>query len=215
MIGGNGIRMLILSSVVVIATGGISWLWQSHRVLHTARRTPADSAGALLVVLGQRLENDAPTPGFTRRLDRAARLFQGTPDARILILGGHTGRARLSEAQAGRDYLVGHGIPAQAIDLEDHSRHTLENLRKAREMLPTLGNPVPVLITCRYHLARTSELARGLGLEHRLCAAEERFTYGMGQLLAILREGYFLHWYRVGRRWSEWTGNRSSLARIN
>ncbi len=214
-IGSDGIRMLALSSLIIVVTGGISWLWQSHRVLSTARRTPPHSAGPLLVVLGQKLQSDTPTPDFERRLDRAVRLFADTPGAHILILGGYTGRAQLSEAGAGREYLVRQGIPPEAIHVEDHSRHTLENLRQAREMLPALGNPVAVLITCRYHLARTSELARGLGLNHRLCAAEEHFTYGPIQLLAILREGYFLHWYRVGRRWSEWRGNRFNLARIN
>ncbi len=214
-IGGDGLRMLALSSLLILATGGISWFWHAYRVLSVARRARADVGGPLLVVLGRKLRADAPSADFKRRLERAATLYSRHGHAHILILGGRTARARLSEAEAGRTYLMEQGIPPDAIHVEHRSRHTLENLREARELLPTLGGHRPVLITCRSHLARAAALAHGLGLEHRLCAAEDAFSYRPGQLAAVLREGYFLHWYWVGRRWSEWTGNHASLGRIN
>jgi hypothetical protein len=79
--------------------------------------------------------------------------------------------------------------------------------RRSREPL--------ALITSRYHLARTEALARGLRLQPALCAAEDHWRDGLVPALRLLREGYLLHWYRVGKAWSEWTGNSRSLAKIS
>ena len=71
-----------------------------------------------------------------------------------------------------------------------------------------------VLVSRRYHLARAQALARGLGLQPVLCAAEERLGRDPWTCWRLVLEAYYLHWYAVGKTWSRWTGNRHSLARI-
>ena len=214
IMGSGGFRTLILATMVLLGTGGLSWLWCCARVIATAIRTRADITSPTLVVFGHRLRDGAVSRRFAERLDRAIALHGLSPARRILLLGGITGDATRSEAEAGRVYLLEHGVNRDLIETEDQSKHTLENLRAARGLLSSEQDPPPVFVTSRDHLARIAAMAGGLRMKHRLCAAEERFRPTVFTLVRVLREAFFLHWYWVGRRWSEWTGARSNLERI-
>jgi uncharacterized SAM-binding protein YcdF (DUF218 family) len=217
MIGSDGAFTFVLSNLLIVCTWGASLVWQVVRVRRVARATAAatDPPPGVLMVLGVRLQKDQVTREYARRLQRAADLFAGGGDPTILVLGGRTGGASVSEAEQGRRFLVAAGIPPGRILVEDRSAHTLENLRHARILLQQRSERPLALITSRYHLARSHAMARGLRLQAALCAAEDRWRDGLVPTLLLLREGYLLHWYHVGKTWSEWTGNRRSLAKIS
>ncbi|MFO1429422.1 MAG: YdcF family protein [Candidatus Competibacteraceae bacterium] len=214
-IGLDGWAMLVLSIVLIGVTAGLTWLWQLGRVYRIARYTPCMVVPAgSIVVLGQRLQGESVGWEYAQRLERAHALYERNAGTEILLVGGKTGASRYSEAEQGRRFLAARGVPEHCLRLEDRSRHTLENLRHARV---TLGdrNQLPfVLVTSRYHLARSQALALGLNLRPRLCAAEERLRLDAPTLLQLLREAFYLHWYIVGKTWSQWTGNRKSLGKI-
>jgi len=214
-IGGDGFFTLFLSNLLLIGSGGLLLVALLIHVIVVAYRAPirAASAGRCLV-LGQMLNQGRPGPDFRQRLERAFDLHRQHPRNGILILGGHTSPGGPSEASAGRDYLVARGVPAECIEVEDHSRHTLENLRQARRLLDG-DQRRPILITNRFHLARSLSLARGLGLDPQACAADQRLRWSPRQAARLLQEAYLLHWYHVGRTWSRLTRNQRMLARIS
>ncbi|WP_455218116.1 YdcF family protein [Kaarinaea lacus] len=214
----EGILTLLLSNVVLALSAGITGLWALRIVYrHAAVATPVIPGDhQFLLVLGKRLENGKADAEYQQRLQRAAHILKNLPDGQAVILGGITGGHPVSEAEAGKDILVGLGISASKILMEDSSRDTLENLRFAREMLSnsnTTQQPV-ALITNRYHLARAHTFAGGLGIDHTLCAAEDRFTMNANILARLVIEAYFLHWYYSGKYWSAWTNNKKWLDRI-
>jgi vancomycin permeability regulator SanA len=210
-LGRDGLFTLALSILVIAATAGLSLLLAGMAVFRRAWGSPAViPACDLLLVPGHRLEENRPVRVFTQRLDRACQLFAQGLVGRILVLGGRTGANSLSEAELGRSYLLGCGVPASALEAECSSRHTLENLRMARDHMGS-SNPRLGLVSSRYHLARCLALAAGLGLHPAPCAAEERPAL---RLHDWLREAFFLHWYHTGRLWSELTRNEASLKRI-
>ena len=215
IIGKDGLVTLVLSNLLILATAGLSWLWQLGCVHRVARRA-ADSAPALelAMVLGFRLKDNGVCREYAQRLDRARVLLSARTVQRVVIVGGRTGNAEASEAAMGKQFLVARGVPESAILLEESSRHTLENLRHARATIRLDKGAKFVLITSRYHLARSLALALGLNLRPLPCAAEARLSYDPRTIFKLAREAYFLHWYHVGRIWSRWTGNRKSLARI-
>ncbi|MBL8258877.1 MAG: YdcF family protein [Candidatus Competibacteraceae bacterium] len=214
-IGWNGAAMLVLSNLVLLATAGLSGVWLYYRVWRIARGTPVSGIeGEWIVVLGARLIGDAVGPGYARRLRRAAALYRADPRRRVLLVGGPTGGA-ISEAECGREFLRASGIPAPALFVEDQSLNTLDNLRHARRLRAELRDRPFVLVTSRHHLARSEALARGLALHPRLCAAEDRLDLNPLTVWRLGREAYYLHWYRVGKAWSRWTGNRRNLTRIS
>src|ERR1700722_4423508 len=113
-------------------------------------------------------------PCYQARLERAHALWRQSEHARIVILGGVTARGFRSEATAGAACLLEKGVRQEAIETEDRSRHTLENLVLYRERYPPGQAELTVLVTSRFHMARSSLLAMGLGIAHRRCAAEAR-----------------------------------------
>lgn len=214
-VGWDGAAMLLLSNLVLVATAGLSGLWLLYRVWRIARVTPtAGVEGDWIVVLGARLIRDRVAPGYARRLRRAAALHRDDPRRRILLVGGPTGGSR-SEAECGRDFLRELGVPAASVFVEDQSLNTLDNLRHARQLRAELRERAFVLVTSRFHLARSGALARGLALRPVLCAAEDRLHHDPAMVWRLAREAYYLHWYAVGKAWTRWTGNRRNLARIS
>ena len=214
-LGLDGLAMLVLSTLIIVATVGLSWLWQLLRVYRIARFTPSTAVPCgLIVVLGSRLRNDAISQDYAKRLRKARELYEQGCSRQILILGGKTGNSRNSEADQGRRFLSAQGVPEHSILIEDTSLHTLENLRHARATLNDPSTSPFAMITSRYHLARSQWLAVGLNLQPVLCAAEERLSCDTATVLRLIQEAYYLHWYVVGKAWSQWTGNKKSLGKI-
>ena len=210
--------MLALSVAIMTLSGGATFAAAVIRVWRTARAAPAtvgaDVSPRCAVVLGHRLDPlDQPTAAYRARLDRARALAAQWPDLRLVLLGGRTGTGRITEAEAGRRMLVERGVAAGRIVLEHRSRHTLENLVHYRARLA--GDGPPVLITSRFHLARASLLADGLGIAHLPCAAEERWQPGIDVVRPLLMEALLIHWYITGRLFARLTGNRRMAARIS
>ena len=211
-VGLDGFAMLLASLVVMAASGGLLYLWCLRRVVVVARRTPADTGSqqGWLVVPGVCLGRGGDVPAdFQMRLART--LAAGS--APILLLGGRTSaHDPRSEAEAGAAWLLAHGVDPARLHREDASRNTLENLRGVRERIGE-GTP-PMLITNRYHLARTGLLAAGLKLDHRLCSAENTLKWTPPVVGKVMLEAFFIHWYLVGRAVARVLRHRGMLARI-
>ena len=215
MLGSDGLFTLMLSNFILLACLGFTLIPVARRVYRTAKTTPSTSgAGCLLIVMGARLKNDEITRIFRQRLDRTLAIYDPERSMRIMILGGVTLGNRSSEAEKGQKYLLARGISADHLLVENQSLNTLENLKHAQPLIARHGRH-PVLISNRFHLARCSALARGIGIEHDLCAAEQAFLFSFPMTLQVFSEAYYLHWYEVGKRWSRWTRNKKSLARIS
>lgn len=213
-IGGNGIKMLFISLLAILATGGISLLAMQFRVWRTALRTGAAApACRQLLVLGRQLKQGECTEEFRLRLQRAQRLLEASLGETIYILGGITSANGPSEAAAGHDYLLAQGCDPERLFLEERSRHTLENLQQIRDF-PGLDTDF-TLITSRYHLARSAAMAWGMGLNPQLCAAESAIRLTPSTLTKLITEGFLLHWYYVGKHWAHLVNDRQSIDRIS
>ena len=206
-----------LTLCVILLTGGTAWLFALGRVLQTARTGAALAPdGEWLLVPGKRLVADRPDGDFRERLRRAADLAGCPPRHPILILGGRTGAARISEAEAGETFLrslpEGEGL---RVHLEAASQDTLTNLRNVRELL---GHRAPgasvTLISNRYHLARLGLIAESLGLRPRLYPAEPVLAHDWTTRRHLLRESLFYLWFNVGKGWATLIRSRRMLARV-
>lgn len=207
--------MLAISILMMLASGGLTWLAAALWVMQAARRTGMTSAATIgakdraIVVLGHRLDPDAaPSGAFRARLGRAVGLWRAAPARRILVLGGPSRPEQPSEAEVGRAVLIAQGVPDGCIHSEIRSRHTLENLRSLRGALAA-DQGTPTLVTSRPHLARAALMARGMRIGCEPCAAEPRLD--AAGLAAIPREAFLLHWYVTGRTVA-WLLNSQRLA---
>ncbi len=211
-IGRDGFTTLFLSTLVATGTGGLSLLGCLWHVITVARRTPTIlPKDGCRVVLGVCLDSDG---NVSRDFKIRLRRVLGSPLGPILLLGGYTNpNTPYSEAGAGKKWLVARGIPAPLIEVEDGSRHTLENLQEVRARLANAQTSA-MMITNRYHLARTSMMARHLNIAHSLCPAEDRFTWSVLIAGKLFLEAIFIHWYQVGRVTAHLLRHQGMLQRI-
>ena len=217
-ISSDGFAMLGLSNLVIVASLGLSLLIALLHTAWIAFKTPATVKPSKWVwVLGVQLVSNLPSHDYRLRLRRARSLYNKFKNISIVVLGGITGKSCISEAEAGKEYLLAHGLPESGINLEQESSHTLENLRFAQAMvcadMPEDEHSV-VLISNRYHLARCRAMAKKLSIPHQLCAAEDRLVFSLRNAMLILKEAYQLHWYLVGCRWASMTNNQKMLMRL-
>ena len=214
-VGLDGYFTLLLSNLALLATAGLYWLWLINIVYQRAKHAAVEVPNCdLLAVLGMRPENNQINNEFMTRLDRAAKLFEQGHANTILVIGGKTGNNTYSEAELGIRYLLVQGLCADNLIGEDHSRHTLENLHNAKRLFMEQGGQNAAIITSRYHLERSHRMANSLLLAHRLCAAEDEFTWNAKTLINILKEAYFIHWYEIGKAWAYGINSQKSLSRI-
>ena len=127
-------------------------------------------------------------------------------------MGGKTGEADISEAQAGLNYLRRQGGSEAGIKLEQDSSSTLENLRNSRHML---DQQTAIIISNRYHLARCGAFAASLAIPHQLCASENAFSLDAGNFAKCLLEAFYLHWFATGKYWATLFKNQRMLEKIN
>lgn len=208
---GDALKTLALSVGVLIASGCLSYLTVLGRVFFHAWTAPIQDTADIYLLFGKKLTFERPDADYTARLER---LLELAPQQTI-ILGGKTGKAVYSEAQAGFDYLCSRGYPGEFLHLEQDSLNTLENLKNARQLLEGRNAEYALFISSRYHLARCGMLARSLGIPYRLCAAESRFKPTPSNLLRVLAEAFYLHWFLSGKYWAKITANRKMLEKIS
>jgi len=102
------------------------------------------------------------------RFTQALELYQQGKIKKILLSGGWgrlIGSERVSEARAGKAYLVRFGIPASDILLETESRNTRENALFSKQLLAQMpGRERCLLITSAWHMRRASACFDKIGL---------------------------------------------------
>lgn len=178
--------VLLLVGVVSLAVDIAAFSRQSDTA-------PADAA----IVLGAAVYDEAPSPVFAERLRHAAELFRSGQVERIVVTGGVGQGDTLAESEAGRDWLIGAGIPADRILIETRSRTTKQNLVFAQPLLGEHSIHRVLIVSDPLHMRRAMRMAADLGMDaHPSPTRTSRFQTLGTQLPMLLREVYFnLHYF--------------------
>ncbi len=97
----DGVFTLSLTILIGIVSVGLPFAIAVVMGLAIGLNTKTGPATDALVVFGKRLVHDLPDADYRARLHTAVQLATDRPGSRIVILGGQTGSARLTEAAAG------------------------------------------------------------------------------------------------------------------
>ncbi len=156
----NLTRLGIAAVVGAIAVAA----YTSFRIWDQGGRDDSRPADAI-VVLGAAQYNGRPSPLFQARLDHAIQLYEDGI-APILIVTGGKGLAGdvVSEAEVARAYAIEHGVPAEAILVEDRGTNTLESLKTVGTMLREQSLDTAVFVSDRTHMLRVLRMARDQGV---------------------------------------------------
>lgn len=173
------------------------WVYQVAQITiavrHQAQLDEARPAD-VIVVLGAAEYNGRPSPVFKSRLDHAYDLFQRKLAPRLLTTGGSGGELVHTEAEVGRQYLAGKGIPVETIYIEPEGATTAQSTAASAEIIKRMGWNTCILVSDGYHLFRAKRMMSSYGLD---CVgsprqAKELSSFQTGWLYLRQAVGYSL-----------------------
>ena len=156
--------MLIrLVAIAVVGSLGLT-VFATYRIFEQGQRDERAAADAI-VVMGAAQYDGTPSPLFAARLDHAVNLFLDGVAPRLIVTGGMAEGDRTTEAASGRDYAIAHGVPADAIQVEDRSRTTLESVRAVAALMADDGITSAVFVSDPSHMLRVLRMASDAGIQ--------------------------------------------------
>jgi uncharacterized SAM-binding protein YcdF (DUF218 family) len=159
--------LLLVLALAIATMAWCRWVYvQIHRYAGIDQvAQAAQVAGAVpvdaIVVFGAAEYDGRPSPVYRARLDHGLSLFHHGIAPLLITLGGNGGD-QYNEGAVGREYLMGMGVPRQAIIAETVSRNTEESALRVSVIARANGLHRLVIVSDGTHLFRI----------HKICAAE-------------------------------------------
>ncbi len=146
---------LIMGLVILLIVGGV--------ILHAAGSSAPKNLD-YVIVLGARVYDKTPSPLYQKRLDAAVAYLEANPGTKVVVTGGMGNGEKISEGEAGANYLMEQGVDKDRILIENQSDNTYQNLRYALRLIGTRENLG--IITNDFHVYRALAIARKTGLKN-------------------------------------------------
>jgi len=159
LIGIGGVALLLLAAVA--AAGILGAARDIRRQSETDEVRPAD----VIVVLGAAEYRGRPSPVLQARLNHALFLYLQKMAPRILTTGGAGGDRSFTEGAVGRAYLSQHGVPSEAILVEDEGSSTVESTAAAAEIMQRMNLKSCIVVSDGYHIYRVKKMLEARGVE--------------------------------------------------
>jgi uncharacterized SAM-binding protein YcdF (DUF218 family) len=157
----RAVAIAILAAGALLA-GAIGYV--SVRIERQSNRDEAQTADVILV-LGAAEYRGRPSQVLRARLDHALELYQRKLAPLILTTGGAGGDPVFTEGGVGRSYLIGHGVPPEAIIIENEGETTVESTAMAGEIMRRMGLRSVIVVSDGYHIYRVKRMLQFRGLD--------------------------------------------------
>jgi uncharacterized SAM-binding protein YcdF (DUF218 family) len=173
----NAIALAVIALLVTVAI-------LSVRIEQQSTREEAQVADVILV-LGAAEYRGRPSPVLRARLDHALELYNLKLAPRILTTGGSGGDPVFTEGGVGRSYLTSHGVPSEAIIVENEGESTVQSTAMAGEIMRRMELHSVIVVSDGYHVYRVKKMLEFRGLkvygsprhEHNPSPLHERWNY--------------------------------------
>jgi uncharacterized SAM-binding protein YcdF (DUF218 family) len=150
------VALVAVAVLVTIAYTAVQIGRQSER--EEAR--PAD----VILVLGAAEYRGKPSPVLKARLDHALDLYNRKFAPRVLTTGGAGGDPIFTEGGVGRSYLVAHGVPSEAVIVEDQGESTVHSIAASAEIMRRMSLRSVIVVSDGYHIFRVKRMLQSQGL---------------------------------------------------
>ena len=148
-------KYLVIAVVIYLAVTAVQvWL--------TGQRYSPQASGAI-VVMGAAQYNGVPSPDLRARLEQASLLWHQHYASTVMVTGSKEPGDVYTEAQASARYLESVGVPATDI-LKAGGRDSWQNLSEAAPLLIARGETTVLVVTDKFHVARSMAIASSVGL---------------------------------------------------
>jgi uncharacterized SAM-binding protein YcdF (DUF218 family) len=184
----------ILSAVAALA-GVIAYV--SVRIERQSTRDEARHADVILV-LGAAEYRGRPSQVLRARLDHALELYQRKLAPLVLTTGGAGGDPVFTEGGVGRSYLIGHGVPPEAIIVETEGETTVESTAMAGEIMRRMGLRSVIVVSDGYHIYRVKRMLQFRGLSVYGSPRKERTPEGLREDWNYVKQAIGYLMWRAG-----------------
>ena len=158
------IRHLVRLALAAIVLAAVLTGWATYRIWDVGSRDDRRPVDAI-VVLGAAQYNGRLSAILKARLDHAIDLYQAGIAPYLVMTGGKGGPTDVTtEAESGRAYAIGRGVPATAILMENRGRTTLESIRGVAAVFRDHAIRSAVFVSDRSHMLRVLRIARDEGI---------------------------------------------------
>src|SRR5947208_3225629 len=123
------------------------------------------SAAEVILVLGAAEYRGRPSPVLKARLDHALELYNRKLAPRIMTTGGAGGEHVFTEGTVGRAYLTSHGVPPEAVIVENEGESTVQSTTVAIEIMYRMGLRTVIVVSDGYHIYRVKRMLQTRGLK--------------------------------------------------
>ncbi|MGY1781929.1 YdcF family protein [Geodermatophilus sp. SYSU D01036] len=147
---------VVLAALLLVASTAAAIWW-------TARQDARPASDAI-VVLGSAQYNGVPSSIFEARLEHALSLWEDGVAPVVVTVGGKAAGDQFTEAEAGRDYLLGRGIPEESLLAVPEGVDTLESMRAVGTAFGERGWTSAVVVTDPWHAMRAERMAEDAGI---------------------------------------------------
>ncbi|ORX23111.1 hypothetical protein BVF91_08715 [Thermoanaerobacterium sp. PSU-2] len=117
-----------------------------------------------IIVLGCAVYGKNPSPFFKERLNEAIKLYKEGLGKYIIVSGGKGPGEDISEAEAGKEYLLKNGITDNVVLMDDGSYSTLQNLENSKKIMDRKSLKKAIIVSNKFHLKRASMIAKEAGI---------------------------------------------------
>jgi uncharacterized SAM-binding protein YcdF (DUF218 family) len=153
------IAMAAALAGLVVSVGYLSVRIGQQSTRDEAR--PAD----VILVLGAAEYRGRPSQIFRARLDHALELYNRKLAPQIMTTGGAGGEPVFTEGGVGRAYLIGRGVPPEAIIVETEGESTVYSTTLAGEIMRRMGLNSAIVVSDGYHIYRVKKMLEFRGLK--------------------------------------------------
>ena len=169
----------------------------SVRIGQQATREEAQPADVILV-LGAAEYRGRPSQVFRARLDHALELYNRRLAPQIMTTGGAGGEPVFTEGGVGRSYLIGRGVPPEAVIVETEGESTVHSTTLACEIMRRMGLNSAIVVSDGYHIYRVKQMLESRGLKAYGSPRKERTPEPLRDRWNYVKQavGYLL--WRVG-----------------
>jgi len=139
----------------------------ARTAVRIARQSARDEArqADVIVILGAAEYRGRPSPVLKSRLDHGLELYREKKAPLILTMGGAGGDPVFTEGEVGRDYLIRHGVPSEAILVEAEGESTMHSTAAAAEIMRRMGLRSCIVVSDGYHIYRAKKMLEAQGFQ--------------------------------------------------
>ena len=159
-------------------------------------KTKCDAA----IVLGAATTDGEVSHVYRERINHGIWLFENGYAECLILTGGVGEGNEMSDARAAKQYAVEKGVPEQAIQIEEQSAITEENLEYAKAIMDTQAMDTAIIVSDPLHMKRAMKMAKDYGITaYSSPTPTTMYRSVKTQLPFLAREVFFYIGYSVVR----------------